>query len=175
MKLVGIAVTLLLTIFTLSVGAGEREPTLPYPYQKLEEPLNAYEQYLKTTPMIPDQVICEQLLLEKLERKTDNPESINSTWVTPPVLAQGTMGGLWSLTEAHLTYPNTSGKIKQKTFSCFVRYANKSEKDVWQEGKLRYGCCLKRGHKKFVMCGANTVISGLPGESSTWLDGILVP
>ncbi len=157
------------------VAAKEEQRSLPYPYQQLKEPLTAYEKYLKTTPMIADRQFCEKLLLEKLKKKTKNPKSATWIWVTPPILAIGTMGRLWSLTEAHVVYPKSSDKMVDRTFSCFVRYAKKSEKEIWQQGKLRYGRCLKKGHKKFVMCRARTVASALPGKSSSSLEGVLVP
>ncbi len=68
------------------------------------------------------------------------------------------MGSLWSSTEAHVTYVKSSNQTRKSTFSCFVRYAKQSEEEVWQEGKLRYGSCMKKGHQKFIMCRADKLI-----------------
>ena len=133
---------------------------LPYPYSgshtkkdSTNELAEGYAEYLNSTKMLPSTPVCEGILKNDLMDEADLDRG-SMTWVTKPFLAFGSFCCMYSITEAHITYPGSSGKDVKKTFQCFVSYADYSETDIWRSGQLKYGGCLRSGHGKFTGCPA---------------------
>ena len=176
------ALAVLLGIAAVSCVSVPAPPSgLPNPYRGAKfEPKNAEEEkyfrYLEGTPMFPDREFCEQILKKEILSGEVERASAEWTWTEDPILAQGTgLAGLFSLIEAHVNYRDSSGTTHRSTFSCFVQYAGFGESSVWREGKLKYGGCLKKGHRKYIMCPARLPWAAPPGAPSTWQRGILRP
>lgn len=106
--------------------------------------------------MILNPDVCQRLLPEKIRKKIKMPSTAKIEWVTPPYLALGSFNVLWSLTEAQITYPESptrsNRRVKKRTFSCGVRYANKRARGIWRKGNMVYHICWVKGHKKFMDC-----------------------
>jgi len=152
---------------------------LPYPFEgsrteidSPDRPAEQYADYLNSTKMFPSTSICKRMLQEDLADKTD-PSRVTLTWATKPYLAKGTMWGTFSIVEAHITYPDTSGEDISETLQCFVGYASYSDTEVWRPGQLKYGGCLVKGHRSFYKgCPARYRLSAEPGEASDWYPGV---
>ena len=155
---------------------------LPHPYKGARfepesEDQEEYFRYLEQTPMIPARQFCEETILP--ERIGGDPKRASAewTWTEDPILAQGTgTAGMFSLTEAHVVYRDRSDRDRRRaTFSCFVQYAGFRDKKTWRAGYLRYGGCLEKGHRRFIMCVAWLPWTAPPGSPSRWQEGILRP
>lgn len=159
---------------------------LPLPYAGAEiRPTTAEEQdyanYLWTTKMLPDQVLCESNLAQRLQ-SVAKPGSSQWTWVTKPFLAwggiwkQGAVVGpvqyLFSITEAHITWLDLQNQEHKQTFSCYVQYAQQGEAGIWRVGHLRYGSYMNEGHQKYASGPAIPFGVALPDPNAGWEPGI---
>ena len=173
-KIIPISLILVMTIS--DVRASEKPISLPYPFkEKYSNPENDYQKYLKNTPMLPNPNVCQRLLAETISRKVESPSSAEVKWVTPPFLALGSFQILWSIMEAHITYlefPPRPDKANKATFSCAVKYASRSSRNIWKQGHMEYHICWRRGHRKFMTCTINIVTDDKPGnpDLKIWLD-----
>jgi hypothetical protein len=168
------------TLFTSCATVPVPSSGLPRPYSSTQFEANspeqeAYFQYLRTTPLLPDREFCLKILDERLSPDVDRP-SLKLEWTEDSILAQGTCcAGFFVLTEAHLTYRDDKGMLDKATFSCFVQYPKQTEKSAWRSGKIKYGGCTEKGHRSYIMCPVRLPWAEVPDPSARWQEDILSP
>jgi hypothetical protein len=132
--------------------------------------------YLKTTPLFPDEAACTDELLRRLDGKVKE-NTVRIDWVTPPFLAWGGQRGkvvvgaletLYAITEAHVTAEKADGPELKLTYSCYVQYARFPDTDIWRAKHVRYGAYIKTGHEKYITGPAVMFMHAAPGKASKW-------